>query len=125
MPKRVLIVEDDENMARFIADILKQSELETFSVVDGVLAIKEVRQLKPDLIILDLMLPGGGGLSVLSRLKLSQHTDKIPVMVVTGTLDESCKQKALALGVASYFQKPFPVEQFSLEARRILGVSPS
>ncbi len=78
-------------------------------------------QLGPDLIILDLMLPGGGGLGVLVRLKMSVLTNDIPVLVLTGMQDPDYKEKVLEKGVDAYLQKPYDPVELLTEIKRLIG----
>jgi len=64
-------------------------------------------RLRPSLIILDLMLPGGGGLSVLRKIRRSYLTQSIPVIVLTGMQDDDHKKQVIEFGVEGYLQKPY------------------
>ncbi|MFN8598355.1 MAG: GAF domain-containing protein, partial [Anaerolineae bacterium] len=122
-PGKVLVVDDD----RDTRDLL-QAALETrgFVVVltsSGKRATMLARVEEPDLILLDLKLPGMDGYEVLQRLKSSPDTADIPVMVITGSLtDEEVKQKkVLALGAARFFTKPFAVDDLVSEIDTLVG----
>ena len=86
---------------------LESSGFEVVTALDGYHGIKMAHQEKPDLIILDLMLPAGDGLSVLEKLKLAEPTRKIPVVVLTGMINEEYKAKVLEQGIEAYLQKPY------------------
>jgi DNA-binding response OmpR family regulator len=107
MSDRILIVEDDQDVARLMAARLASVGYEVRAVVDGALAIKEAQGFRPNLVVLDLMLPAGGGQSVLQRLKLSSHTNTIPVIVVTGVESEESKRQLMKQGVAAYLRKAY------------------
>src|SRR5262245_3021781 len=96
---KILIVEDDIDFARVLAKRLATAGYETREVTEAVSAMKFAREFSPDAILLDLMLPGGGGLTVLDRLKVSTYTKNIPVIAVTGNKDEAIKKRALDAGV--------------------------
>lgn len=121
-PKKVLIVEDEADAASALAAQLTPLGLDVRTAPDGTHAIKDAQQFRPDLILLDLRLPGGDGLSVLKRLRLSTFTDKTPVIVVTAVQDEAYKQKVLAQGVAAYLQKPEAAVAVVPHVRQLLGI---
>jgi DNA-binding response OmpR family regulator len=66
------------------------------------------------------MLPLGGGMTVLRNLRISTHTNSIPVLVLTGMQDEELKKNILEMGVAFYMQKPYEIEELTKEINRIL-----
>ena len=119
---RILIVEDNQDLAKVISRRFALAGFEVRSVPDGMLAIREVHQFKPDLILLDLLFPAGGGISVLERLKLSVNTSQIPVMILTGLEDKEYESKARKLGVDAYLKKPYEAEQLIIEAKKLLNI---
>lgn len=126
MAQKILIIEDDEDQAKILKLRLNSGGFDARSVPDALLAIQEARTFKPELIFLDLMLPGGGGLEVLGRLKLSIYTNKIPIVVMTGMDNEEYKSKVLKIGVEAFVQKPYDTQKMVELARGILeGVSGS
>jgi len=121
MPK-ILIIEDDQNVAQVLDTRLTSEGFEVVLVGDGLNAIKAAQDHRPDLIILDIMLPGGDGVSVLQRLRLSTFTNSIPVLVLTGVDSTSYKARVELEGVQGYLQKPYEPEILLKEVRRILGL---
>ena len=117
-----MIVEDDHEMAQTLAQMLNSAGYETMISQDVMAGIKQAHDFNPDLVVLDLMLPGGGGLSFLKHIERSLHTSQIPVMVLTGMQDEEYKKKILAAGVKAYLEKPYKVEGFLSEVAKILNV---
>ncbi|MER3425158.1 MAG: hypothetical protein C4293_19960, partial [Nitrospiraceae bacterium] len=85
MAKRVLIVDDDPDLAALLRTKLELRGIEVRVALDGPLALQEAQRFRPDLIILDIMFPAGGGLTVLQRLKLSVFTNTKPIVVVTAS----------------------------------------
>jgi DNA-binding response OmpR family regulator len=120
MSDRILIVEDDQDVARLMAARLASVGYEVRAVVDGALAIKEAQGFRPNLIVLDLMLPAGGGQSVLQRLKLSSHTNTIPVIVVTGVESEESKRQLMKQGVAAYLRKPYEPQALIAKVKELV-----
>ena len=106
MPK-ILVVEDEVDIAKVLLKRLSDAGFETQFANDAYLAVRLTHEFKPDLIILDLMLPSGGGLSVLKNIRLVFSTSFIPVLVLTGIKDEEYKKKVMAEGVDEYMEKPY------------------
>ena len=102
----ILVVEDETDFRELIKMRLESNGFSVVTAVDGYQGIKVAHAERPDLILLDLMLPAGDGLSVLEKLKLSSDTSDIPVIVLTGMINEEYKEKVLEKGVEAYLQKP-------------------
>jgi DNA-binding response OmpR family regulator len=119
--KKILIVEDELDISKVLSKEFLTSGYEVHALRDAVMVVKEVRDFKPDLIVLDLMLPGGGGLSVLENLERIPSTQNIPVVVLTGMKNEEYKKKVLAAGVAAYVEKPYEFENLLSKIRGLLG----
>jgi len=105
--KKILVVEDDADVRLGYHVLLKANKYDTFLAADGVFAISEARKHQPDLIILDLGLPAGGGFSVLERLQSNTYLAVIPVIVVSGQDPRTNRQLALKAGAKAYLQKPW------------------
>lgn len=102
--KKVLIVEDDQDILRGM-EIALSREFETCTATDGVTARMAIRREAPDIIALDIGLPGGDGLTMLDWLADSpEHT--APVVVITGRCDRATEERALELGAHAVLQKP-------------------
>lgn len=102
--QRILIVDDDDNIAELISLYLIKECYETKIVGDGEAALKEVPVFKPNLILLDLMLPGTDGFTVCRRLR--EETD-VPILMVTARREDIDKIRGLGLGADDYIEKPF------------------
>ena len=103
----ILIIEDEITTVKIIKKELERNNFNVIYADDAYrgaeLAIKE----KPDLIILDMMLPAGGGLAVLNRVKMGFKTRDIPIIALTGVMDDDFKKKAMDKGVNIYLKKPY------------------
>ena len=121
MKKKILIIEDEPDLAKVLAKHLLSAGYEVMISMDAIYGVAEVRKFAPDLLILDLMLPGGGGLAVLNNMRMSTKSMNIPVIVLTGMQDEVYKKKVLALGVEGYMQKPYDSQTILSEVKRVLG----
>ena len=85
MDARILVVEDDLTVAEVVTDYLRHAGLESRHVPDGLTALEIAATWQPDLVVLDLMLPGVGGLEVCRRLRAAEGTRALPVIMRAGT----------------------------------------
>ncbi len=104
---RILIIEDDADVRLGYHILLKSHGFLTFFAVDSISAVSEARKSQPDLIILDLGLPGGDGFVVLDRFRANTYLAVIPVIVVSARGVHAYKQRSLDAGAAAYVQKPW------------------
>lgn len=116
----ILIIEDELDLAQIMKKRLTTAGYEVIVANDGYFGTKMAHEKKPDLVILDLMLPGGHGLLVLKNLRFAADTTAIPVIVTTGMKDEVYKQKVVAEGVSGFFEKPFDIDRLLLAIRETL-----
>ncbi|HBZ86160.1 MAG TPA: hypothetical protein DEO67_03360 [Candidatus Edwardsbacteria bacterium] len=114
-PNMVLIVEDDERISRIMSNVLGTGGYLTHTIMNGLEAVEFMKDNTPDLIILDLMLPGLDGMEVLKRVRESPLTMEVPVIVVTALDDFKTKIKGLYIGADDYLVKP--VKSLELLAR--------
>ena len=116
-PGKVLVVDDDRDTRDLLQAALEQRGFSVVLTSSGKRAVVLARQETPDLILLDLKLPGMDGYEVLRRLKSSDETANIPVIVITGSLTEGelKRQKILSLGAARFMTKPFAVDELLTE----------
>ena len=119
--KKILIIEDDIDIAGLLSDLFTQNGYAAVMCHDGYQGIEFTHREKPDLILLDLMLPAGGGLYVLEKLKISTLTKALPVVVLTASRDTQHKQTAIDMGVDAYLEKPFDSDQLLATVRGFLG----
>jgi CheY-like chemotaxis protein len=113
----VLVIDDEPTAADLISHYLTQSGYRVALASDSDAAVALARQLQPEAITLDILLPGRGGLSVLARLKADASTRHIPVIVVSITEDRSV---GYSLGAAEWFVKPVSREDLLASVRRVL-----
>ena len=118
--EKILIIEDDRDLARLLAARLESAGYESVVASDAYQGVQFAHKIIPDLIILDLILPAGEGLSVLKRIKLSGYTRGIPVVVLTGIKDEKYKQKVMGERVEAYLDKPYDADTLITTIQNIL-----
>jgi len=105
MQKSILFIEDESALQKTFGDILTQEGYSMVSALDGELGLKLAKEKKPDLILLDLILPKIHGFDVLKKLKEEDETKEIPVIVLTNLERLEDVSKALELGAATYLVK--------------------
>ncbi len=103
--RKILIVEDDTALYNVYSTQLKLNNYEVVNVSDGMLAVDAVRTENPDLILLDVMLPGRNGLEILEELKADEELASKKVVMLTNYGDDSNIRKALDLGAEDYMLK--------------------
>ena len=104
--RHILIIEDDRGLAETLQLALEQEGYSCHCVHDGALAVEEARTTRPDLILLDRVLPGLSGDDVLRELRRNADTAKLPVILLTAKCDETDQVVGLALGADDYICKP-------------------
>lgn len=103
---KIMIVDDDPELRMALKTRLRANQYETVTACDGYSAIALAQKERPNLIILDLGLPAGGGYSVLKRLQESDSLSNIPVIVLTARDPLGNEGRSLEAGAAAFFQKP-------------------
>ncbi len=119
--KTILIIEDDQDQAMLLARHAKSKGYVPKIAYDSIIGFMMMQQVEVDLVILDLGLPGGGGLKVLDNMKRSFKTIDIPVVVLTALTEEGLEEKARQKGAIEYFKKPCPMETLFGAIETILG----
>jgi len=117
-PQHILIVEDDPAIAAFVQTALEREGFATDSVANGRAALDRVAAAPPDLILLDLMLPGLDGLQVCQAIR--RRPGYIPIIMLTAKDDDVDKIVGLELGADDYITKPFKTRELIARARAIL-----
>ncbi len=105
MTKKVLIVEDDMALFNMYSVELKIKGYDVLNVNDGLQALSKAKEFRPDIILLDIMLPGMNGLNILTELKADPQTTDMPIIMLTNYGSEDNVKKALESGAADYIMK--------------------
>jgi two-component system cell cycle response regulator len=119
--KKILIVEDDADQRLAIGVRLRGNDFTTVFAADAPMALSAAQRERPDLILLDLGLPGGDGFRVLERLRAIPQLSGIPTIVVTARDAGSSEDRALDLGAVAFFQKPVDSSALLGAIRQVLG----
>lgn len=114
---RILIVEDEPKLSALLADYLKAAGFETLQVADGLQALPTIERESPDLIVLDLMLPGRDGLEICRELRRTRET---PVVMLTARVEEIDRLLGLELGADDYICKPFSPREVVARIKAVL-----
>ncbi len=120
MLKKVLIVEDESDLIKLLKYNLEKEGFKVNYATDGTVALAEVRRDPPDLIILDLMLPGLDGLEVCRQLRRIDRFTRIPVLILSARSEEADRVVGLELGADDYVTKPFSTREVIARVRALL-----
>lgn len=118
--QRILVVDDEKGIQEIVSQALKRRGYETLNAADGDTALDMAFTAKPDLIILDLMLPRMDGWEVCRRLKSNKETASIPIIMLTARREETDVVEGLDLGADDYIKKPFSLAELTARVGAIL-----
>ncbi len=120
---RILVAEDEPQTAQLIEFKLKQQKFDVTVVGDGEQAIKMIGISKPDLVLLDGMMPIMGGFDVLRRMKADKAMARIPVIMLTAKSREKDIVTGLEMGASDYIVKPFSPGELVARIKKVLGLT--
>ena len=120
MPYKVLIVDDEPNIVTSLNFLMKKSGFETSVARDGDEALAEVERFRPDLVLLDVMMPKRDGFEVCQKLRAAGHT-QLKVILLTAKGRETEVAKGLAIGADAYVTKPFSTRDLVDQVNRLLA----
>jgi PAS domain S-box-containing protein len=121
-PPRLLVVEDDPHMRRTL-ELLLADHWQVETAADGRRAQEAIRRRTPDLILLDLLLPDLNGLALMRQLRAAPETRAVPVVVISGLIEEADRLKALEAGATDYLIKPFSQRELLLRVTQHLEMA--
>ena len=121
MAKKILIVDDDKQIVLLLASRLKANKYEVTVAYDALQAVAKAFNEKPDLILLDIKMPAGSGISVMDDLRNSADTALIPVIVITAFPSLEVQQQVKEMGAVGFISKPFRAEDLLPRIRKVLG----
>lgn len=118
--KKILIVEDEQDILLLVKHYLEKEGFRPISAMSGLEALKKVKEEKPDLVVLDLMLPEMDGLEVCKRLRSVPDTAMLPILMLTAKAEESDTIVGLELGADDYVTKPFSPKTLVARVKALL-----
>ncbi len=120
--KKILIVEDDHSLAQGLMIAVRSQGFEVLRACDGDQGLQLSRESKPDLIILDIMMPKTNGFEVITELRRQGFA--MPILVLSARIETRDKVRGLDLGADDYLSKPFELDELMARVRRLLRLSP-
>lgn len=118
--KKVLLADDRASSRELIRTVLESLEYSVSEASDGIEALRRAREVRPDLIILDLQMPGLDGFAVVSELRRDGAFSHTPVMALTASAMQTDRQRAIDAGFDSYVSKPIALLKLRQEVGRLL-----
>ncbi len=122
-PKYILLVDDNANNLKVLSEAIQGCGWKALMATDGESAIEQTEYAHPDLILLDVMMPGLDGFETCRRLKANPHTQNTPVIFMTALSDATDKVKGLEMGAVDYITKPFQQEEVIARLKLHLKIS--
>jgi len=120
MAYRILVVEDEQDLLDAVTFTLKRDGVRPIRCSNGEEALDLVETERPDLVLLDLMLPGMDGLEVCRRLRSSEKTAQVPIIMITAKAEETDAVIGLGVGADDYMRKPFGLKELVARVRTVL-----
>jgi len=118
--QKILVIDDEPDLVELVKDVLERNDYSIISAANADLGVKKVRESKPDLIILDLNLPGIGGIELCRILKRDRKTSGIPIIMLTVKSAETDKVAGLEAGADDYITKPFSTAELVARVKAVL-----
>ncbi len=121
MKKKILVVDDDEQILKLLTMQLQTNNYEVVSAKDGYQCTQMAKVEKPDLILLDIKMPNGGGIQAFEILRNNTDTKIIPVIFITSYPSLEVKKQVTDMGASGFISKPFDSEELIIKIRSIIG----
>jgi two-component system phosphate regulon response regulator PhoB len=120
MTQRILVVDDEPDITGLVAYHLARAGYRVSTATNGRDALKSAREERPDVVVLDLMLPGISGYEVLQELRKRKETSEVGIILLTARREEADRIKGLSLGADDYLTKPFSPQELTLRVAAVL-----
>lgn len=121
MAKKILIIDDEYDLVETLTFRLESSGYEVLAAHDGEDGLKKVKELKPDIILLDVMMPRIDGYKVCAKLKSDDNYKSIPIIMLTAKGQESDRERGMGMGADDYLTKPFESAELLEKIKKYLG----
>ena len=121
MPKKIMVVDDEPYIARVIKFKLEQEGYAVISANDGITGLERIRQERPELVLLDVMMPGLTGYEVCQQIKADAELAGIPVVFLTAKGQERDREQGLSMGASDYITKPFSPNRLLELVKSMIG----
>jgi CheY-like chemotaxis protein/MinD-like ATPase involved in chromosome partitioning or flagellar assembly len=121
MDKRILVIEDDPTALRFIRNALQQEGYQVLTATNGLAGLRKAKREEPDLIVLDIMLPGIDGFEICHRLRAEPQTAPLPILMISAWAQEIAKATGLKVGADDYLLKPADPSEIVSRMRKLLA----
>jgi two-component system response regulator RpaA len=118
---RILVVDDEPDIRLVLQTRLETAGYDVSTADDGMRALQQIRSQPPDLVVLDLMLPGIDGFGVCAMVKRDQRFSRVPVIMLTARSRATDRQTGQSLGADAYMTKPFRADELVAKVRELLG----
>lgn len=118
--KRIMVVEDNDLNRKLFCDVLKANKFDVVPVADGHSVIETANETRPDLIIMDIQLPGVSGIDLISAAKRLETLQHIPILAVTAFAAKGDEQKIRDAGAAGYLAKPVSILPFMAAVKELM-----
>ena len=121
---KILLIDDNQDIRDLMRMMLERNNLTVFEAEDGAKGLIKAREIKPDLVLLDVMMPGLSGFQVLEQIRQERDSQlrDVPVLMITAKSQSEDVDQALSLGATGYIVKPFRQEKFIAKVNSLLGI---
>jgi len=124
-PKRILVVEDEDNIAVALDYLMTREGYSQQRIATGAGAVELIRKTRPDLVLLDVMLPEVSGYEICQNVRLDPSLNAVKILMMTARGSAMERRKGLAMGADGFISKPFELKALRAEVRRILAGEPA
>lgn len=121
MGKKILVVDDEPQIVHLLSQRLKASGYETYGANDSYQCLKMAKDVHPDLILLDMKMPAGGGIQAFNNLKSSIYTQNIPIIFITAYPGPEIEKQVKDMGADGFFAKPFNSVELLNKIKSLIG----
>lgn len=122
-PRRILVVEDDDHIATALDFVMMRDGYQRDRIADGALALPRIRATRPDLVLLDVMLPGASGYDICEGVRADPDLAGVKILLMTARGSALDRKRGLDLGADGFVAKPFDLADLRREMRRLLEPS--